>query len=302
MTATGTARISLSKAIGWTIAFVLLGTLLSVLIALGYALLAYGGLAAGVEGLRHTTPANVLAQGMAGVVAFGAATWAIGVRGAALTPADLRWRAGDEGRGAGWGLVGGALPAGLALALGALVGGAEWMPDGGTFGDWLGAVGVTSLVLAPAAFAEELMFRGVPLVLLAAVIGRWPAAVLLSAAFALAHLGNPGIGGLALLNIGLAGILLSAAFWAPGGLWTAFGVHLGWNATLAALDAPVSGLPFRIPFLDYDPGGPPWLTGGRFGPEGGLTATLALSLATAALALAVGRSSRQQFRTHKEQA
>ena len=59
-------------------------------------------------------------------------------------------------------------------------------------------------------------------------------------------------------------------------MWTAFGAHLGWNATLAALAAPVSGLPFDIPYIDYRMGGPAWLTGGAFGPEGGLLATVAL--------------------------
>jgi len=79
--------------------------------------------------------------------------------------------------------------------------------------------------------------------------------------------------------IALAGIFLGVAFYAPGGLWTAFGAHLGWNATLAALDAPVSGLPFRIPLIDYRAGDPVWLSGGRFGPEGGLLATVALTAA-----------------------
>jgi hypothetical protein len=41
----------------------------------------------------------------------------------------------------------------------------------------------------------------------------------------------------------------------------------------------VSGVPFDIPFLDYTAGTPVWLTGGAFGPEGGLAATLALALA-----------------------
>ena len=63
-----------------------------------------------------------------------------------------------------------------------------------------------------------------------------------------------------------------------GGIWTAVGVHLGWNALLACLDTPVSGVPFRIPLLDYRPGGPVWLTGGGFGPEGGLAATVAMTL------------------------
>jgi hypothetical protein len=54
--------------------------------------------------------------------------------------------------------------------------------------------------------------------------------------------------------------------------------------TLAALGAPVSGLPFEIPFVDYTMGGPAWLTGGAFGPEGGLLSTVAI---TGAIVLAV---------------
>jgi hypothetical protein len=41
----------------------------------------------------------------------------------------------------------------------------------------------------------------------------------------------------------------------------------------------VSGVPFDIPLLDYRAGGPAWLTGGAFGPEGGLAATVALTMA-----------------------
>jgi len=100
----------------------------------------------------------------------------------------------------------------------------------------------------------------------------------LAVAFAFAHLNNPNVTALGLGNIALAGVLLGLAFYAPGGLWTATGVHLGWNALLACLDTPVSGLPFRIPMLDYRAGGPAWLTGGGFGPEGGLAATVAMTL------------------------
>jgi hypothetical protein len=97
--------------------------------------------------------------------------------------------------------------------------------------------------------------------------------------FALFHSLNPGVTPLGIGNIALAGIFLGLAFYAPGGLWTAFGAHLGWNSTLAALDAPVSGLPFAIPLFDYSAGEPAWLSGGRFGPEGGLMGTLAITAA-----------------------
>jgi len=76
---------------------------------------------------------------------------------------------------------------------------------------------------------------------------------------------------------------LSAAFWLPGGIWAATGVHLGWNITLAALGAPVSGLAFTLPMLDYVMGAPQWLTGGAFGPEGGIIATVIVGTAATLL-------------------
>jgi hypothetical protein len=170
------------------------------------------------------------------------------------------------------------------MLLGVIAGGAAWIPDEGSLSEYLSRIGIILLVLAPAALAEEIIFRGVPLVLFSRVFGRPAALVLLSFAFALAHVSNPDVTARALGNITLAGILLSLAFYSPGGMWAAFGAHLGWNMTLAALGAPVSGLPFEIPFVDYSMGGPAWLTGGAFGPEGGLLSTVAI---TSAIILAV---------------
>jgi membrane protease YdiL (CAAX protease family) len=156
--------------------------------------------------------------------------------------------------------------------------------DAGTLGDYLWQSVKTIVVLAPAALAEEVLFRGVPLVLLAGALGRGRALVAIAILFALAHASNPNVTPLGLGNIALAGIFLGLAFFAPGGIWTAFGAHLGWNSLLACLDTPVSGVPFNIPLLDYNPGSHQWLTGGRFGPEGGLAATMSLTLAIVAMA------------------
>jgi hypothetical protein len=120
----------------------------------------------------------------------------------------------------------------------------------------------------------------VPLVLLSEAFGRASAVIGLAVMFGLAHLFNPGATSLAIGNVALAGVFLGTVFYLPGGLWTATGAHLGWNATLAALAAPVSGLPFAMPWLDYRPGAPQWFTGGGFGPEGGLTATAVLAAGT----------------------
>ena len=270
------------KAIGWSIAFVVLVFVMTGLLAFGLALVVTGSPAAASTWLQGTGPLPVLVQGLAMILSALLFTWLIGIRALRLTPTDLRYRVPHGGAGLGLGAAAGAVAAGIGLATAALVGGAEWSSDAGTAADYAGTVGSVLLVLAPAALAEELVFRGVPLLALAAAFGRGTAIVLVAVAFALVHLGNPNVTSLAIGNIALAGVFLGLAFYAPGGIWTAWGAHLGWNGMLAALDAPVSGVPFRIPFIDYDPGDPAWLTGGSFGPEGGLASTLALTIAVLA--------------------
>lgn len=271
-------RSSLPKAIAWSIAFVILTLLLASFLGLGGAVLATGSVGRGLAWLGIVGPGPILVQAAATIAATLFFTWLIGMRVLRLTPGDLRWTgAGRAGRGFGTGAMGGILAAAAALLLSVLAGHAAWVPDAGTPPEYAASAIKTVLVLAPAAFSEELLFRGVPLVILAATAGRGTALVAVAVGFALAHLTNPNVTGLALGNIALAGIFLGLAFYGPGGLWTATGVHLGWNGLLACLDTPVSGVPFRIPLLDYHPGGPAWLTGGGFGPEGGLAATIALT-------------------------
>ena len=257
--------------------FYLLGFLLVALLLLPLA----GRLTTGTspsDMAAHPTPLFALVQGVGLLLAFGAATWIVGVKAMNLTAEDLRWRTRlGWARGLGVGLALGLLPAAVAMTLGVFTAGAGWSHDGGSLQDWVIQVAKTVLILAPAALAEELMFRGLPLVVTARVLGRSGAILLLSLLFALAHIRNPEVTAAGLGNIALAGIFLSLAFYSPGGMWTAFGAHLGWNATLAALAAPVSGLPFDIPYIDYHTGSPVWLTGGAFGPEGGLLATFALT-------------------------
>jgi uncharacterized protein len=299
-------RMPLRKAIGWSVLFMVLGWASAAGFMSLWAWAAYGSVPTGLETLRTPGGIQTLVAGSSQLLGFAFATWLIGFRALGLRPADLRWvsaatdlhredprsapvRAGV--RGMGYGLALGAAAAGVALVAAVLLAHSHWSRDAGDFGDYLAQVAKTTLVLAPAALSEEVIFRGVPLILVAAALGRATALVLVAGVvFALFHALNPGVTALGLGNIALAGIFLGVAFYAPGGLWTAFGAHLGWNGALAALDAPVSGLPFRIPFLDYHPGEPLWLSGGRFGPEGGLLATLAI---TAALLISSRRARRE---------
>jgi membrane protease YdiL (CAAX protease family) len=174
---------------------------------------------------------------------------------------------------------------GVALAAGALLialgpGGARLVATGESFAAWAGAALPLGAGLVVAALAEELLFRGFPLARLAEPLTRVGASLLLAIVFAAAHLANPDVSTLGLVNLVLASLMLSAAFFAPGGLPLAWGVHWGWNGGLAlGADAPVSGLTFDLPALEFDTGRVPVVTGGAFGPEGGLAATAALAIA-----------------------
>jgi membrane protease YdiL (CAAX protease family) len=272
------------KAIGWSIAFLATGLTLTTLLLWGAAAVIGGGdVPTGMSVLQRPGGVQALAGGASQLAGFGIATWLIGMRLLRLDRRALRLAPRAAGvRGCGTGVALGAAAAALALVAAVAAGSAYWSRDSGGPAEYALQVLKTTAALAPAALSEELMFRGVPLVLMAAVAGRGTALVLVSGVtFALFHWLNPEVTPLAIGNIALAGLFLGVAFYAPGGLWTAFGAHLGWNATLAALDAPVSGLPFRIPLLDYHAGDPVWLSGGQFGPEGGLVATLALAVAIA---------------------
>lgn len=184
---------------------------------------------------------------------------------------------------AGMGLGVGALL--VAAAAMALVGGLAYTGDAGGIGDWVQAQLFWLLLLAVPAAAEEALFRGYGFQALVQGLGAWPATLVLSGAFAVAHTQNPNVTVFALVNIFLAGVLLSVAYLRTRSLWFATAVHLGWNWAMAVpLDLPVSGLTFiDTPLYEPVVRGPEWWTGGLFGPEGGVVAALGFLAALVAL-------------------
>ncbi len=187
--------------------------------------------------------------------------------------------------------VGSELAVGVALGLGVALlavtalwaaGAVRWVTETGTAVGWVTGAGSAVLILAIPAAAEEALLRGYPLQALAEAWGIGPALVVTSTAFALAHLGNPGVTPLAVVNIGLAGLWLGLVWVRTGSLWWATGAHLGWNwGTAYIADLPVSGLElFDAPYYGASMSGPEWLGGGAFGPEGSVLATLTLGAAS----------------------
>lgn len=136
----------------------------------------------------------------------------------------------------------------------------------------------SALFFAVGAFSEEVLFRGYLFQTLMQGITALPAMILMGGCFALAHLSNPHSTTFALINVGLAAIMLSIAYLKTRSLWLPFGLHLAWNYSQTVLYSfPTSGLQFAdMKLLVLNQSGPEWLTGGDFGPEGGMLATIAL--------------------------
>jgi membrane protease YdiL (CAAX protease family) len=132
----------------------------------------------------------------------------------------------------------------------------------------------TFSVLLLAALNEELVFRGFPLQVLMEGMGEWPGMIALSALFGAMHLSNPNSSILGTLNTILAGILLSLAYARTRSLWLPYAIHVGWNVGLGfVLGFALSGLDIASLWTTRVTGSDTIL-GGRYGPEGGLLATL----------------------------
>lgn len=134
-------------------------------------------------------------------------------------------------------------------------------------------------------FAEEILMRGYPFTVLQRQGSTALAMLLTSVLFSLMHGFNPDISWLGFGNIFLAGIWLGAARLVTGTLWLAIGMHTSWNFFLGTVFGfPVSGIHERS-LLITEATGPDVLSGGSFGPEGGLLATVVLIAGTGALFL-----------------
>ncbi|MDH4070379.1 MAG: CPBP family intramembrane metalloprotease [Ignavibacteria bacterium] len=135
---------------------------------------------------------------------------------------------------------------------------------------------------ASAAMLEEVIFRGYPFQTLIQGVTVLPAVLIMAVLFSAAHFFNPNASVFGMINIALAAILLSVAYLKTRSLWLPFGLHLGWNFSQTTLyGLPTSGISFdQYQFLVASVSAPEWLSGGAFGPEGGLLATVSLTICT----------------------
>jgi membrane protease YdiL (CAAX protease family) len=181
----------------------------------------------------------------------------------------------------------------LGLALGAaqmaLILATEWaagwlsvgLLDSTTMIAGLGDAVLGLVLFVLVAVGEELTFRGYVQTNLQEGTRRAGAGaialVLSSLLFGIFHAMNPNLTWMALLNLFLAGMALGYGYLATGNLWLPIAYHLSWNTIQGPIfGLAVSGVRYGGLLALSDRGPASWVTGGAFGPEGGLVGTLVL--------------------------
>ena len=146
-------------------------------------------------------------------------------------------------------------------------------------GSWWGEAGHSTIFFLPAAFFEELFIRGYVFALLRRAAGWRMALIVTSIVFGLLHVANPNPDAESILAVIVAGFFLGGILLATRSLYAAGAAHFAWNWVMSgALHSAVSGLPSGNPDYRIVDSGPDWLTGGKWGPEGGVAAVVAMFL------------------------
>lgn len=149
---------------------------------------------------------------------------------------------------------------------------------------WLLPAVVFFVKMMSVGFYEEVVFRGYVLpnlkegltILKITPVQATIAAVLISSGvFGFAHYGNLNATIFAVLNIVLAGVMLSIPLILTGRLALSIGLHFGWNFFQGGVFGfRVSGQSVRHSIIEIQQGGNEFWTGGSFGPEGGAIGVL----------------------------
>ena len=135
------------------------------------------------------------------------------------------------------------------------------------------------------AIVEEILLRGIVFRITEEKLGSYLALIISAILFGAMHLANPNSSLIAGIGLAIqAGLLLAAAYIYSRNLWFPIAIHFAWNFTQSAIfGANVSGNTISKTLITSKIEGAEWFTGGQFGPEGSIQATLFCLVATIVL-------------------
>lgn len=132
------------------------------------------------------------------------------------------------------------------------------------------------------AIFEEILTRGIIFRIIEEKLGSYLALLISALIFGAMHLGNPNSSLTVAIGLAIqAGLLLGAAYIYSRNLWFPIAIHFAWNFTQSGIfGAIVSGITLDKSLITTKIQGAEWFTGGQFGPEGSIQATIFCSIAT----------------------
>lgn len=154
------------------------------------------------------------------------------------------------------------------------------------------------LMWIPQGACEELMFRGYMLPVLNKRTGLRPALVLSSFLFSVFHSMNVGYTPLASVNLFLIALLFALISYRSGSIWITAGAHTAWNfcqGNLYGLQVSGNDLSASICNTSYSGNARDIITGGAFGPEGGLAVTAVIMPVLVIMLILVIKDRKKKF-------
>src|SRR5271156_5763646 len=128
--------------------------------------------------------------------------------------------------------------------------------------------------------AEESVFRGYAQFTLTQATGFWPAAIVISLLFGVAHISNTNYKAAGILSAGLLGLFSAFCLRRTGDLWLPIGIHAAFDwAEFFIFFAPSGGHESPAHLLGATRHGPGWLTGSTIGPEASVNGYVILAIA-----------------------
>jgi len=136
-------------------------------------------------------------------------------------------------------------------------------------------------IMFTVAIIEEILVRGIVFRIIEEKLGSYISLLISGVIFGALHLVNPHSSFLSTLCITLAGFLLGAAFIYRRNLWFPIALHFAWNFTQSGIyGAITSGNEKTSGLLTAKIQGSELITGGEFGPEGSIQASVICLLGT----------------------
>jgi membrane protease YdiL (CAAX protease family) len=131
----------------------------------------------------------------------------------------------------------------------------------------LAAAALSAIVVG---FNEELAFRGYIMQRLGRAWGMPLAVAGSSILFGMVHILNPNASVMGIVSVCLSGLLYALAYLVTGSLWLPMGLHMSWNLVQMHILGFAGSGHVRPSLLRSVTHGPELVTGGAFGPEGGI--------------------------------